>query len=340
MQFFYHKIIVKRSFFSLFLNVFFVFCSKDYIDKHVITRYIDFITKGVEIMKDFGSKPFLSHLIQILFGNFLIAVSVSCFVVPNKILSGGLAGVIVALYPIFPFINISLTISILTVLLFFVGAIFLGKKFVFTTIISTICYPIFLNLLTVFYQNQHLTQNVLLATLYSGLLFGLGTGIVFRVGSSTGGMDVVALLMEKYLHIPLSKACLILDSAAVLLGLTTYSVEAVLIGLIFSYSSSVMVNKALTFGGQKTKSVYIISDQYQEMIRKIDTTLKRGTTIIYAEGSYSKKRKDILLVVVENKQYPKLSEIVYETDPKSFMIIVDAHEVHGNGFTHHVVSSS
>lgn len=287
-------------------------------------------------MKSLFSKNFISPFLQILLGNFLIAASVSCFVVPNKILSGGLAGVVVALYPIFPFLEISLTISILTVLLFFVGAFFLGKKFVLNTIISTIFYPIFLNVLTYCCQDLYLTENIMLASLFSGLLFGLGTGIVFRVGSSTGGMDVIALLMEKHLHMSLSKACLILDSAAVILGITTYSVEAVLIGLIFSYSSSVMVNKALSFGGQKTKSVYIISNRYDEIIEKIDSVLKRGTTIIYAEGSFSRKRKDILLVVVENKQYPKLSDIVNDIDPNSFMIVVDAYEVHGNGFKRRV----
>lgn len=280
--------------------------------------------------------PIINQIIDILlilFGNFLIALSVVCFVIPNEILSGGLAGLVIALHPIFQFLDISNTISILTILLFVFGIFTLGKKFVIKTLISTISYPIFLNLLTDLCNDLIFVNNEIIASIYSGLLFGLGTGIVFRTRSSTGGMDIPALLMEKYLHIPLSKACLILDSFTVLLGLTTRSLEAVLIGLIFSYSSSVMIDKILSFGGSKTKSILVISNKYEEILERISSEIDRGATLIYGQGSYTRKDIKIVLCVVDNKQYPRFNQIVSSIDENAFSIVQNAHEVRGYGFS-------
>lgn len=280
-------------------------------------------------------KDTVLNILLILTGNFLLAVAVACFIVPNEILSGGVAGIAVALYPLFPFLDTTLLINVITVGLFLIGAVLLGRAFFIKTLLSTLSYPIFLSILTVMMQEKIITESPLLASLYSGILMGLGVGIVFRTGSSTGGMDIPSLLMEKYLHIPLPTACLILDAATVLLGITTYSVEAALIGLISVYSSSVMIDRAISFGGLKTKSVMVISDRYEAMLTRIIAEIDRSATILDAEGGYSRESKKVLLVVVENKQYPKLNLLVHEIDADAFLIVQDAYEVKGNGFTYY-----
>lgn len=279
-------------------------------------------------------KDTIVNIILILIGNFLLAISVACFLVPNDILSGGVAGLAVALLPIFPTLNTTLFISIVTVLLFIIGAILLGRGFFIKTLISTIAYPVFLNILTIFMQNKVFTDNIIIASIYTGLFMGLGVGIVFRTGSSTGGMDIPALLMEKYLHIPLHVAVLVIDAITVVLGITTYSINAALIGLISVYVSSVVIDYAISFGGQKTKSVMIISEHYEDMMKRIDIELERGMTLLHAEGGYRRKDIEVLLCVVDNKQYPKLNMIVKDIDPHAFLIVQDAHEIHGNGFTY------
>lgn len=280
-------------------------------------------------------KDTIVNIILICLGNFLLAVSVACFLVPNDILSGGVAGLAVALLPIIPSLNTTLFITIVTILLFIIGTILLGRGFFIKTLISTITYPIFLNILTVFMEGKMFTDNIIIASIYTGLFMGLGVGIVFRTGSSTGGMDIPALLMEKYLHVPLHIAVLIIDAITVILGIATYSVNAALIGLISVYVSSVMIDYAVSFGGQKTKSVMIISNHYEEMMKRIDVELERGMTLLHAEGGYRREDIEVLLCVVDNKQYPKLNMIVKEIDPHAFLIVQDAHEIHGNGFTYY-----
>ena len=280
-------------------------------------------------------KDTIVNIILICLGNFILAVSVACFLVPNDILSGGVAGLAVALLPIIPELDTTLFITIATLLLFIIGTILLGRGFFIKTLISTITYPIFLNILTVFMEGKMFTDNIIVASIYTGLFMGLGVGIVFRTGSSTGGMDIPALLMEKYLHVPLHIAVLIIDAITVILGIATYSVNAALIGLISVYVSSVMIDYAVSFGGQKTKSVMIISNHYEEMMKRIDKELERGMTLLHGEGGYRREDIEVLLCVVDNKQYPKLNMIVKEIDPHAFLIVQDAHEIHGNGFTYY-----
>ncbi len=275
----------------------------------------------------------LWNLGQILIGNFILALGVSCFVVPNNILSGGVAGVSIALEPLIPFISPNNMITLLTIVLFIFGGIFLGKGFFFKTLISTIVYPLFVYIISYFMQGALITENALLASLYSGILSGAGVGIVFRTGASTGGMDIPALIIHKWTNIPLSTVVMVIDGLTVLLGITTHSLEAAMIGLISVWSCSYVIDWVLSYGGQKTKSIMIISDHYDELIGQIRNELDRSSTLLEAEGTYTREKKKVLLVVVENKQYPILNRLILSVDPNAFIIVQDAHEIQGNGFT-------
>ena len=275
----------------------------------------------------------LWNLGQILIGNFILALGVSCFVVPNNILSGGVAGVSIALEPLIPFISPNNMITLLTIVLFIFGGIFLGKGFFFKTLISTIVYPLFVYIISYFMQGALITENALLASLYSGILSGAGVGIVFRTGASTGGMDIPELIIHKWTNIPLSTVVMVIDGLTVLLGITTHSLEAAMIGLISVWSCSYVIDWVLSYGGQKTKSIMIISDHYDELIGQIRNELDRSSTLLEAEGTYTREKKKVLLVVVENKQYPILNRLILSVDPNAFIIVQDAHEIQGNGFT-------
>lgn len=277
-------------------------------------------------------KSHLFDYLLVLVGNFLVAFAVAGFILPNNVLSGGLAGISVALYPVFH-IDPEFLITVLTFAFFIVGTLVLGKNFAVKTALSTIAYPFFLNMTTLFLGSRVLTTNPLLASLYGGVILGLGVGLVFRTGASTGGMDIPPLIVHKYTNIPLSTLVLITDGLTVLLGIATHSVEAALIGIISVWSSSFMVDKALSFGGQSTKSILIISEYTKEILDKIHTDLDRGATLLKAVGGYSGEEKDVILVVIMNKQYPMLNKLVIGIDPNAFMIVEDAKEVKGNGFT-------
>lgn len=276
----------------------------------------------------------MKNVFLILLGNLIVAFAVNSFIIPNDILSGGLAGIAVGLQPIFPWIDTNLFITIFTIVLFILGHFILGKEFTKGTIVSTICYPIELNILSYLLKDVSFTSNSILASIYTGIFVGIGIGLVVRTGSSTGGVDILALLFKKVFHLPVHIGLMIIDASTVILGILAHSFEAAMIGLISVYVASVMIDKVVSFGGQKTKSIIIISEKYEEVLKAIIEHLDRGATLLHGEGGYSRMNKEVILCVVENKQYPKLNQLVHEIDSKAFLVVQDAHEVKGNGFSY------
>ena len=269
-------------------------------------------------------------IVWVVAGNAVLALAVSMFILPYDILSGGVAGVAVALQPLIP-LPVTLMVNLLVVGLFIVGACFLGKDFAMKTILSSLIYPVFLT----FFSGRVpvLDLDPILASLYGGLLGGTGVGMALRTGASTGGMDIPPLIVHKLTHIEIAKLVLITDALSVLLGAFTYGLEAVLVGFVSVWASSVAIDKVLMFGGQQAKAIQIISDQYEQIIERIHSELERGTTLIEAQGGFTCEKRKIILVVITKNQYPALMEMVTAIDREAFVIANDTHEVKGFGFS-------
>lgn len=275
-------------------------------------------------------KKLISEISLILFGNFVLAIAVAIFILPNNILSGGVAGVAILLEP---FIDIPKEhlISIINTALFLVGYILLGKHFALTTILSTIAYPFFIMLVPKIFPVVELDP--IISSIYAGLIGGIGIGIVVRQGASTGGMDIPPLICQKYFHADLSKCVMVTDGLTVLFGLWIYGLEAVLIGLISVYVTGIAISKALTFGANDAKKIEIISEHNEAISKDIQIEMNRGTTFLKAKGGYTNTEKQVLMVVIADKEYRKLMNIVNRHDSEAFMIVQDAKEVHGEGFS-------
>lgn len=269
-------------------------------------------------------------IVWVVAGNAVLALAVSMFILPYDILSGGVAGIAVALQPLIP-LPVTLMVNILVVGLFVIGACFLGKEFAMKTMLSSLIYPVFLT----FFSGRVpvLDLDPILASLYGGLLGGTGVGMALRTGASTGGMDIPPLIVHKLTHIEIAKLVLITDALTVLLGAFTYGLEAVLVGFVSVWASSVAIDKVLMFGGQQAKAIQIISDQYEQIIEQIHSRLERGTTLIEAQGGYTYEKRKIVLVVITKNQYPALMEMVTAIDKEAFVIANDTHEVKGFGFS-------
>ena len=269
-------------------------------------------------------------IVWVVAGNAVLALAVSMFILPYDILSGGVAGVAVALQPLIP-LPVTLMVNLLVVGLFIVGACFLGKDFAMKTILSSLIYPVFLT----FFSGRVpvLDLDPILASLYGGLLGGTGVGMALRTGASTGGMDIPPLIVHKLTHIEIAKLVLITGALTVLLGAFTYGLEAVLVGFVSVWASSVAIDKVLMFGGQQAKAIQIISDQYEQIIERIHSELERGTTLIEAQGGFTCEKRKIILVVITKNQYPALMEMVTAIDKEAFVIANDTHEVKGFGFS-------
>ena len=269
----------------------------------------------------------------VIIGNFLLAAGVVLFILPNDVLTGGVAGIAVALFPIFH-IPTDLMINALTIALFVLGALTLGKQFAIKTLLSTICYPVFISVLSSSVHAIEITDNQLLASIYGGVLMGAGVGLVFRTGAITGGMDIPPLIVNKITKWPLPTLVLVTDGLTVLLGALVYGVEAALIGIISVWLSSYVIDKTMMFGGQATKNVMIISKHQEEILQVIYQDLGRGATILEAKGSYTSENRPVLMVCVSKKQYPLLSHEISRIDPEAFVIVMDANEVQGYGFSY------
>ena len=269
----------------------------------------------------------------VIIGNFLLAAGVVLFILPNDVLTGGVAGIAVALFPIFH-IPTDLMINALTIALVVLGALTLGKQFAIKTLLSTICYPVFISVLSSSVHAIEITDNQLLASIYGGVLMGAGVGLVFRTGASTGGMDIPPLIVNKITKWPLPTLVLVTDGLTVLLGALVYGVEAALIGIISVWLSSYVIDKTMMFGGQATKNVMIISKHQEEILQVIYQDLGRGATILEAKGSYTSENRPVLMVCVSKKQYPLLSHEISRIDPEAFVIVMDANEVQGYGFSY------
>lgn len=278
----------------------------------------------------------LKDLGMILLGNFVVAFGVSLFTLPNHILTGGVAGVSVALEPIFH-IDTVLMINVLTISLFILGALLLGKEFALKSITSTICYPIFVTVLSSLVSKLPSDVYIMepyLASIYSGVTTGIGLGIVFRANASTGGMDILALILNKFSRLPKGNCVMVIDSLTVLLGIYAHGLSAALIGVMSVFVSGQVINRTVVMGAQSAKNVLIISEQWAEIQKYLLETVDRGVTVLEGRGGYTDTNRPVLMCVIDQKQYPVLEKGVNEIDPKAFMIVTNVNEVHGSGFTY------
>ena len=275
-------------------------------------------------------KKQIVNSITVVVGTFILAIAVETFIIPYRILSGGVAGIAVALQPLLH-VSATLIANSVLIILLIIGGFILGQEFLKNTVLSCIAYPIFTSILN---GRVNVVVDPILASFYGGLIAGAGVGIVLKTGASTGGMDIPPLIINKLTGIKLSTLVLITDFLTVLLGLFVYDLSAVLLGLVSVFMSSVAISKVLTINGTVSKAVQIISVKYEDILKEIDVQLERGATLLQGYGSYTGEEKRIILCVVSERQYGTLIEIVKEIDPSAFIITTDATDMHGEGFTY------
>ncbi len=176
------------------------------------------------------------------------------------------------------------------------------------------------------------TMDPILASIYGGLLTGVGLGLTFRTGESTGGMDIVPLILEKYTKIKVSIWIMISDALVILLGLSNYGLNLVLIGFLSIFTASFAIDKIQMIGGDKAKQVFIITQKNAEVLHAIHTQIDRGSTLIPARGGYTNQSREMIMTILMNNQYSELEKLVKEIDEDALLIVSDVTEVHGPGF--------
>lgn len=279
------------------------------------------------------TKQNIKNILIIIFGNLSLSLSTSLFILPHSIVNGGTSGLSLVFEGFFNF-SPEIVITIAVWLLFFIGLFILGKKFALKTLLSTILYPTFINLFSTLNYFQNIANEVtnpLLATLVGAVLAGFGLGIVYREGASTGGFDVVCLVLKKYFRIKLSISTLIIDSLIIILGLASLSLESALYGLLCVVLTSYIIEK-ITISGTSSYMAHIVSDKIEKINDYLINDLHRGTTLIKVEGGLTRKEKLMIEVVFNEKEYYDIKKNIYLIDDKAFISVYKSINAYGNGF--------
>jgi uncharacterized membrane-anchored protein YitT (DUF2179 family) len=267
-----------------------------------------------------------------MLGSLLIALSFNWFLNPNQVASGGVSGISTILQHSYGW-EPAIVQWAMNIPLFAAGAFFLGGKFGVKTALGSVLLPLFVLVTS---DLEPLTNNVLLATIYGGIGVGLGLGVVFRSRSSTGGLDVLAQLLHKYLGLSFGMSVALLDGMVILTAGLVFDAEKALYALIGLFVTSKTID-IIQVGFGNSKLAYIISDQSQEIHQAIIHDLDRGLTKLSAQGGFTGDERTVLMVVLNQREVPKLKELVRSIDPKAFIILSDAAEVLGEGFKSHAL---
>lgn len=273
----------------------------------------------------------LSTSFNVLLGNALLAFCVAAFIIPHDIIMGGTTGIGIVLNRLLQ-IDTAVIIFVIDNLLLIFGGIILGKKFFLTTVASSVLYPIMLAAMMRIPGIDSITDNTLLAALFAGCMAGLSIGVLMRIGSSTGGMDVVNLVLHKWFHLPVALFISVSDVVVVGGQALFAKPEKLLFGIIVIVCETLIVEQVMVLGKSQMQ-VYVISEKYEELRQKILKDLNFGVTMTSIEtGLLAKEQKGVLCVVPPRKLYA-VTELIQEVDPNAFITITKIKEVRGRGFT-------
>ena len=260
----------------------------------------------------------------------LMATSINLFLQPNSFAPGGVSGISIILNQATNgFVPVWLANLALNIPIFISGIIILGRTFGTKSLYGILSLSFFLWLM----PNVRTTDDLLLASVFGGVIMGLGVGIVFKSGGTTGGSDTLGLLLnKKFPGIGISKFMLMIDSVVVIgSGVVTRNLETPLYSIIVLYVSSRVIDLVLNGVGY-AKAVHIISDEPEKIGKSILANLNRGVTVLKGKGFYTGKDKEVLLCIIGRSQIIKLKELVDDIDKKAFVMVTDATEVLGEGF--------
>jgi uncharacterized membrane-anchored protein YitT (DUF2179 family) len=278
------------------------------------------------------SKKWLKSYLLIIIGTFAIAAGYVFFITPHKIVPGGVYGISIMIHYTFGF-PIGLTALFFNIPLTIAGIKVLGPRFGMKTIVGFILTSVFVDGMYYLSQNKALVEeDTLLSCIFGGLLIGVGVGFVFKAKASSGGSDVVSMILGKYTKLPLGQLSIMVDSTIVLASLFVFGDWKIpLYSFIVIFILGKVVDVTLQ-GISYDKTLFIISDKYQEIRDKIIVDLNRGGTFIQGEGMYNGAPKMIIYVVVNRREVAMLQEFISQIDPNAFLTVVDANEILGKGF--------
>lgn len=264
----------------------------------------------------------------ITIGTAIMAISLNLFLEPNTIAPGGVTGLAIVIKKLTG-IPIDITNIVINIPLFIMGVFILGKSFGAKTLYATISLSFFIRII----PSGYITRDLLLASVFGAVLIGLGLGLVFKAGGTTGGTDLGGAILNKFFPgLSVATLMMIIDLGVVIIaGIVDKKIETALYSMITLYILVKVIDLILDGLGY-AKACLIVSNKPDEIGKSIMEDLSRGATALKGRGMYTGQDKEVLLCVVNRAEITKLKEIVHFIDPNAFVMVTETHEVLGEGF--------
>lgn len=273
----------------------------------------------------------------ITFTAALYAVGIALFLNPNNLAPGGISGIAIILKKMFPGLpGVGMLILLINVPILAVGIKKFGIKFILSTMYSLIVSSVLIDILPIVFNVNGVTDNKMLASVIGGATFGLGMGLMFRLDTTTGGLDIIVkIIKQKKPHLKTGQIYFLLDVVILAASAMAFKdVEVALYAAIAIYVSTVVMDRAI-YGGDEATLVYIISEKRELIARRMMKEVNVGATMIQAKGAYSNETTEVIMCVMKKQTLVKVRNILKQTDSGAFMIVSSANEVFGQGFKDH-----
>lgn len=269
-------------------------------------------------------------MIKTVLGSAIFALGFDLFLVPHGLNAGGISGLAMIVEALTGVLSIGMITAVINLPLFFIGGMKIGKEFFWLSLVGMIFSSLLIDL---FAMLPLPSADPLLCALYGGVCCGVGLGMVFATGGSTGGSDIVVRLLKlKWQHVPIGVISTVFDlCVAVLTGIVFRDVTKALYSGVAIFVTGKVID-TVVYSFDFSKVAIIISPSYEQIVQAIDQKLDRGATYLDGQGSYSGKDTKVVLTAVKRQQVAELKKLIMEIDANAFVIVQDAHQVLGDGF--------
>ncbi|GGC84465.1 membrane protein [Thalassobacillus devorans] len=273
-------------------------------------------------------KIFSKDLILLIIGSFIFAIGINYFAIPNKLSEGGIIGITIVTYYLFGW-SPGITNFVLNTSLVAIGYKYFTKRMTLLTIISIIFTSVFLHITTGW--GDQLNGDTLLAALFAGLAVGMGIGLIFKAGGTSGGTTILARLLNQWLGWSVGSAMLIIDIAVIVGSSFVIGKEKAMYTLIAVYVGAKVID-AIVEGTEERSAVMIISDKSEEILQVVMDKMSRGVTVLEARGGYSQADKNVLYIVINKREIVQLKKLVEDIDPDTYITLHRVQEIFRRGY--------
>ena len=270
----------------------------------------------------------IKEYVIITLGTLIVSMAVYFFLLPSNVVVGSLSGLVMVLATFIP-LKISVMTFILNAVLLVVGFLFIGKEFGAKTVYTSLLMPIFLYVFElIFPNNKSLTNDVVLDTICYILVVSVGLALLFNANASSGGLDIVAKLLNKYLHIEIGKAMTLAGMCTAISSIFVYDTKTLVLSILVTYANGIVLDHFID-GFNRRKRICILTEQYKELQNFIVHELHRGVTLYPAIGGYNNEEKIELVTILTRNEYAEVLNYLHSVDENAFVTVSTVNEVIG-----------